>query len=319
MSRLHDELQHERLPNCHSFARQLEVSAKTIQRDIDFMRDRLGLPIEFDVVRNGYRYTKPVDQLPLATITEGELVALLVAQKAIAQYQGTPFEQPLAEAFARLTRDLDGPVTIALGAARSAITFKPVGAAPADLELFRKLSAAVLRGMEIEFDYRGLRHSRPERRQLQPWHLCCVDGQWYVIGHDLDRRAKRTFALPRIRKVRLRQGRFTRPADFSIRAHLGTAFGIYTGAGDHVIRLRFDGWAARFVRERFWHESQKFTDGPDDAIELELRLSSLEEIERWILGFGAHVEVLAPAALRSRIAAAGRALAARHGNRKGVQ
>lgn len=313
MSRIHEELQRGRFPNCSSLAREFEVSPKTIQRDLEFMRDRMRLPIAFEPAHNGYQYTEAVDQLPLATITEGEMVALLVAQKSIEQYKGTSFEGPLTRAFAKLTAQLDGPVTVALGEARAAITFKPVGAGQMELELFRQLSEAVLHSCEITFQYQGLRHPSAESRHLQPWHLCCVDSQWYVIGHDLDRGATRTFALPRIRAVEILPRRFVRPRDFSIREHLGGAFGVFAGTGRHVIRLRFDDWAARLVAERFWHESQRFSGGPNGTIDLELRLSSLEEVERWILSFGGHVEVIEPATLRQRVADAGRALAERNG------
>jgi proteasome accessory factor B len=312
MSRLHELLREGRSPNCSTVAREFEVAPKTIQRDIDFMRDRLGLPIEFDPPRHGYRYTRPVRQLPLATITEGELVALLVAQKAIEQYKGTAFEAPLVAAFDKLSRCMDEPVTLALGAARAAIAFKPIGAAHADLALFQRMSEAVLHSVEVRFDYRSLRSGTPERRHVQPWNLCCVDNQWYVIGRDLARGAKRTFALPRIQNAELLGRRFTKPAGFSIRGHLGGAFGIITGPGRHAVRLRFEGWAARFVRERFWHESQRFRDAPDGAVEMELRLGRFEEVERWITSFGAHVTVLGPEALRARVLAAGRALVRRH-------
>lgn len=105
---------------------------------------------------------------------------------------------------------------------------------------------------------------------------------------------------------------FVRPRDFSIKDHLGGAFGIFAGAGDHRIRLRFQGWATRIVRERFWHESQKFTEGKDGTLVMELRLSGLEEIQRWILSFGDQVEVLEPAELRETIAQLGRSISRRN-------
>lgn len=319
MNFIHERLQADAYPNCAAVACHFEVAAKTIQRDIDFMRDRWSLPIEWDAAHNGFRYTEPVESLPLATITEGELVAMLVAQKAIEQFRGTSFEEPLTQAFAKLASHLDGPVTIALGQARSAITFKPVGVGRGDLELFRKLSEAVLHSIEIEFSYHGLRDERPEKRRVQPWHLCCVDNQWYVIGHDTRRDAKRTFALPRIRRVKLTRRTFERPRDFSIKEHLGGAFGIFSGTGAHRIRLRFTDWAARLVRERFWHESQRLSDGPAGSVHLDLQLNSLEEVERWILSFGEYVQVLQPASLRARVAQAGRRIAGLNGGRPANQ
>ena len=312
MNFIHEQLEADKLPNCSSIAKAFEVTPKTIQRDIEFMRDRMGYPIEWDGARRGYRYTGPVEHMPMATITEGELVAMLVAQKAVEQFRGTPFEKPLANAFAKIADHLDGPVTVALGEARSAITFKPIGVGRGDLDLFRKLSEAVLHSVEIEFDYDKGDAQALRRRHLQPWHLCCVDNQWYVIGHDMDRGEKRTFAVTRMSAVRVTRRTFVRPRDFSIKDHLGGAFGIFAGTGDHRIRLRFDGWAVKIVRERFWHESQKFLERRDGSLEMELHLSSLEEVQRWILSFGDRVEVLQPASLRRTIAEIAATVAARN-------
>lgn len=312
MAYIHEQLQLDKHPNCSTLAAHFETSTKTIQRDIEFMRDRWSLPIEYDEPRHGYYYSQPVENLPLVTMTEGELVALLVAQKAVEQYAGTPFEAPLTNAFAKLTSQLDGPVSVALGAARHVFSFKAAGPARADLELFRQLSQAVLETREIAFDYRGLADTKPARRHVQPWHLCCVDSQWYLIGNDLDRAAKRTFALPRIGAVELTRRTFPRPAGFSIREHLGGSFGIVAGTGDYRVRLRFDSWAAQLVRERFWHDSQEIAERRDGGLELSLQLADLAEVERWALSWGEHIEVLAPKQLRERLAAVAQRVAAKH-------
>lgn len=64
MLRLHEWLVAGRNPNCRKLAEQFEVSAKTVQRDVNFMRDRLGLPIEYDKTRFGFHYTRPVTGFP---------------------------------------------------------------------------------------------------------------------------------------------------------------------------------------------------------------------------------------------------------------
>jgi proteasome accessory factor B len=76
--------------------------------------------------------------------------------------------------------------------------------------------------------------------------------------------------------------------------------------------VRFDAFASQLVRERFWHSSQTMAERRDGTVELTLRLGSLEEVERWILGWGEHAEVLSPAALRRRIAAVAREIALKH-------
>ncbi len=103
MMRMHQRLKAGRYPNCRKLADELEVSSKTVQRDIDFMRYRLGLPIEYDQLHFGFYYTEPVSHFPNIEISEGELVALYVGQKALAQYRGTSFEAPLSTAFRKIT------------------------------------------------------------------------------------------------------------------------------------------------------------------------------------------------------------------------
>ncbi len=84
MMRMHQRLKAGRYPNCRKLAEELEVSSKTVQRDIDFMRYRLGLPIEYDQLHFGFYYTEPVSSFPNIEISEGELVALYIGRKALA-------------------------------------------------------------------------------------------------------------------------------------------------------------------------------------------------------------------------------------------
>src|SRR6185295_15524659 len=102
MMRLHEKLRAGSFPNCRKLADELEVSTKTIQRDIDFMRDRLGLPIEYDQLHFGFVYTEPVTSFPSIEVSEGEVIALFVAEKALAQYRGTSYEKPLHSAFQKI-------------------------------------------------------------------------------------------------------------------------------------------------------------------------------------------------------------------------
>ena len=106
MLQLHQQIQAGQFPNCRKLANALEVSSKTIQRDIDFMRDRLGLPIAYDQLHFGFVYTEPVTHFPRIEVSEGEIVALFVAQKALEQYKGTSFEKPLRTAFEKIIEEL---------------------------------------------------------------------------------------------------------------------------------------------------------------------------------------------------------------------
>lgn len=299
--RLHEKLKAGAFPNCRKLADELKVSTKTIQRDIDFMRDRLNLPIEYDQLHFGFVYTEPVTHFPSIEVSEGEVVALFVAQKALAQYRGTSFEKPLRTAFEKISEGLQDRIGFQWGEVDAGISFRGLGVTVADLELFEKVSRAVLESHELAFEYQKLRSSRHEARRVQPYHLGCVENQWYLFAFDLARQQLRTFALPRMRKVRDTGAGFRRPADFSISKHLSDSFGVFTGKGRHRVRIWFDAFAARLVGERQWHPTQTIRQLRDGEVELTMTLGGLEEVERWVLSWGEHARVLEPVALKRQI------------------
>ncbi|HVU24820.1 MAG TPA: WYL domain-containing transcriptional regulator [Opitutus sp.] len=309
MLRIHDELRRGRLINCTKLMQHLEVSRKTIVRDIAFMRDRLDLPIEYDPLIQAYRYTHPVNAFPTVHVTEGELLALLVARRALEQYRGTPFHRQLEIAFEKLAGGLRDRISFSPADELSSVSFKNIGLGKTDLAVFNALSGAVLRQFEVTFAYRKPGDAKKSPRRVRPYHLANRENSWYLVGFDLERDALRTFALPRIDDVVVTKESFTRPADFSPEKFFANALGVLGGAGDYRVVIRFAASVAERIREREWHESQEMRELPGGALELALRLGALTEIEQWVLGWGAAAEVLAPPELRASIRRTAAALA----------
>lgn len=310
MLHLHQKLQEGRAVNCTSLGRELEVARKTVVRDIAYMRDQLGLPIEFDAVANTYHYTEAVDAFPTVNISEGEVFSLLVAQRALEQYRGTPFHRQLAASFEKLTAALKDTVTFGPSDDMAAVSFKHVGVGKADAEVFERLTRGVVRRLEVTFDYRKPGGAVVERRQVRPYHLSSRQNLWYLVGFDVQRGALRTFAVPRITNVETTSAKFERPEDFSPEEFFAKALGVVGGGGEsYKVMVRFAAGSADRVREREWHESQKVRELPGGAVELTLQLGALEEIERWVLQWGADAEVVQPKELRRRLSAVALALA----------
>jgi predicted DNA-binding transcriptional regulator YafY len=299
MMKIHDELRRDTLVNCTKLMKSLEVSRKTVVRDIAFMRDRLELPIEFDAQIQAYRYTQPVNSFPTVNVTEGELLALLVAQRALEQYRGTPFHRQLEIAFGKLAGGLRDRISFSPADELRAVSFKNIGLGKTDLAVFNSLSGAVLKQQEVEFDYRKPGDAKKSERKVQPYHLANRENSWYLIGFDLERRALRTFALPRIADVVVTKQVFVRPNDFSPEKFFSTALGVLGGTGDFKVVIRFAPTVAERVREREWHESQEMRELPGGMLELRLRLGALVEVEQWILSWGGSAEVVGPAELRT--------------------
>lgn len=301
MLAIHDALQAGKSVNASHFGRELEVSRKTIQRDIAFMRDQLGLPIEWDGSENSYFYSGTVDAFPTVQISESELFALLVAERAIQQYHGTPYEEPLRTALRKLSEGLSNTAFLSLDTLDTPVSFKPLGVGQAEMDVFQKFNRAVVQSEEVTFKYKGLSDKAFKKRHLQPWHLACVDNQWYCVGWDLIREAKRTFALVRMKEVALTGKYFDPPKDFDIREHLRDSLGIFAGNGRYEVKLEFDAFAANLIREKTWHPSQKLSELDDGRLQVEMTLSELWEVERWVLSWGSRVKVLEPSKLRKQV------------------
>lgn len=301
MLRIHEALRRGAMVNCTTLARDLEVNRKTVIRDIAFMRDRLDLPIEFDPRIQAYRYTHPVSAFPTVQVTEGELLALLVARRALEQYRGTPFHRQLEIAFEKLAGGLKDRISFSPADELRTVSFKNMGLGRADLAAFNALSGAILRQRAVEFDYRKPGEKSSTRRRVQPYHLANRENLWYLVAFDPQRGALRTFAVPRLSRVTVTDEAFVRPEDFSPERFFADALGVLGGTGDFRVRLRFNPTAADRVREREWHESQVIDERPDGFLDVTLRLGALAEVERWVLGWGAAVEVLEPPELRERI------------------
>ena len=151
MLRVHNELKAGSFPNCSSMAKEMEVSTKTISRDIDFMRDRMLMPIEYDATLHGYYYTREVESMPTIDISEGELLALSIARKSLDHYKGTPFEKPLQNAFNKISANLPTTITANLSELSEAISFKQSHVSNFDEQTLQTITKAVLDRKVVTF------------------------------------------------------------------------------------------------------------------------------------------------------------------------
>jgi proteasome accessory factor B len=310
MLTIHEGIQSGRGPNCVKLAEELEVSTRTLKRDVEFMRDRLNLPIVYDEQRHGLYYSRPVDRFPGLPLHEAERFAVAVAQKAMAQFQGTPFARSLRTAFRRLTQT--GVRNDFWGRLQQGFSFRPFAPEATDSGIFDTVIRALGQCRALSFEYKNLGATEAQTRRVHPYHVACIENHWYLFAHDVERQALRTFALARLQAPRLTRQHFVPPRDFDPEDYLRGSFAVLKGGSDYEVVVEFDRWATGLVGGRQWHVSQTLTELPAGGSRLRLRLSGLEEVERWVLSWGTHATVVRPQALRARLAGTGRVLGARY-------
>ncbi len=208
------------------------------------------MPLEFDHDKKGYYYTSEVSSFPTLQISEGELFALLVAEKALQQYRGTTFERPLVSAFKKMAASPADTVSLNLAEWERTISFRTSAEPILNLEVFDTLSRATAKRQQLQLTYRKPGKRDTELRVIDPYHLANINGEWFLFAWCHLRKDIRTFAPARIQAIETTGQTFDRPQKFSLEKRLRDSFGVQSGHGSFDVVIRFNELVADYIREK---------------------------------------------------------------------
>lgn len=295
------QVRRDMFPNAAALARRFEISVKTAQRTIDYMRDKLCAPLDYDPHRKGYFYTESGFALPAFEVSQNELLAVLLAQNLLAGSAGGVISRSI-RSFGRKLFAATG--AMGLSEERISEAFSAVwhGYAPAEAETFRTVADALMQRRRLAFHYFAPSTNERTERLVEPHHLQHYMGGWMLLARCLDRDGWRTFHLGRMREVRLAAHPFAPRGAAEWQPQMAGAFGIFQGRAPVRVVLRFNPFRARWVRDELWHAEQTVEEQADGALLLSFPVADFREVKLRILQFGADVEVVAPLDLRREVA-----------------
>ena len=291
------ELQKGECPNCRSLAETWEVSTKTIQRDIDYLRDQLGAPIAYDASRHGYTYTEPSFRLPSLNISESDLFAVCIAEKALRQFENTPLHSKLADVFERIASSLPRSTQVNPDWVHERILFFEAPATRIQQDVWETLASAIRTNCRVRIAHAGPNESGSSVRTVEPYYLVNFRNAWYLSSYCCMRSDIRTFAVSRIQSADLLSETFKIPDDMDAATLFGDHFGIRWNTEWHTVRIRFNNHAAPYIRERKWHPQQILRSHRDGSLTLTFKTNHLSEVKDWILSWGENARALSPPAL----------------------
>jgi predicted DNA-binding transcriptional regulator YafY len=272
-------------------ARRFEVSQRTIFRDLSALQQS-GVAIE--QVDGRYRRVTGAGRPVALDSGELELVRLSLSNPALERRRG-----PIARALRNLRDRLDAALR---ERASSATTLSgPDRTGEAGLNVLDQLEGAISAGRPVTIRYRSLSGGSDQERGVDPWKLFHREGAWYLIGRCHLHDEARLFRVDRVAWSRTESGRFEAPRDFDVGRMLESAWSVFVGQGKHEIVLRFAPALAALIENARHHPGEEKQRRPDGSIEYRVHLSSLEEIARWVVGFGGAVRVEAPPELVRRV------------------
>ena len=110
----------------------------------------------------------------------------------------------------------------------------------------------------LNFQYRSVSSQEYKARVLNPYHVLCQKGNWYVFGYDQVAGENRIYAFSRFKNPKITAEQFTIPEGFDISKEVDLSFGIWHNTGvSEDYELLFDSSLANYILEREWHKGQK--------------------------------------------------------------
>jgi len=298
--------------SAQDLADRIGVSKRTIYRDVEAMSADADLPIWQDGGKFGLE--REAFLQPLA-LTLHEATTLFLAARLLAKVSDE-HDTELIGAFVKLAQIL--PPVLAEHIEATVDVFSGTPPNPRFTKVFRVLAEgwAHRRVVEIEYDAGAYDPGKPVRRtRVQPLAIepSALTHALYLLAWDEGRGARRTFKVERILSATLTPETFEAPEDYSPAAELARAWDVI--ADDEPLRvvIRFSPAVAKRAAETRWHPSQELEEQADGSLVWRGEVAGTREIRIWIMGWGAHAEVLEPESLRDDVAVELRRAAALYG------
>lgn len=274
---------------------ELEVSPATLKRDLDYLRDRLGAPIEYDRSLNGYRFGKEYrgqrHELPGLWFSEPELFSLLMINQLLGDLGSegviSRHLQPLLDRIHQmLGKDSDIKVLLK--------RVKIIGLArrPVPSQVFEMIGEALLKRRRLHLRYLTRGRGVASERDVSPQRLVHYRHTWYLDAWCHSRERLLRFALDAIEDATDTGARATDVPLKQVESEMDGGYGIYAGGRVDWVTLMFSPQAARWVSHEEWHPDQKGQLHADGRYQLAIPYSDPTELAMDILRHAGEVSIV---------------------------
>jgi predicted DNA-binding transcriptional regulator YafY len=298
---IHREIAGGGYPSLSHLARMLEVTERTVKREIEFLRSELNAPLKYSREKNGYCYAAPGWSLPLVKLSEGELLAFFIAENALRLTGHAPQAQVLKQAFAKLATLLPEQVSFNLATLGENINFQALPFAGADWQVLQQIAVAAVNLQTIEFDYYSPHKREQTHRRADVYLLHNFAGDWFAVSYDYLRGEMRDFHVGRMKNVKLTNSYFEVSAGWNAAEYLKSGFFMMRGGRQTRVEIEFEAHQAQWIRERrFFHPDETREELADGKLKLSFRVGAdaLEAVSRFCLTYAGGCRVLNPPKLK---------------------
>ncbi|MBV9718182.1 MAG: WYL domain-containing protein [Candidatus Eremiobacteraeota bacterium] len=270
-----------------------------------------GFPLYFDRAANVYRFAEGYS-LKRLDLDSGELFGL-VALRALAASIGGTIGSSIDDVAEKLV-DSTGRGTRARVEASSPVAFRlsEVRLDERGERAFTLLSSAERNSRSVQFTYLD-KEGRNSTRTVDPYGFIVNAGRVYCVAYDQTRRDMRTFAVDSIGDPDVLARTFVRPNGFNVEAYAAASIsGLLHADQTSDVRVRFAPRVAKAAIAAHVVAEREIETRDDGSAEILYRVADVDELVRWVLGWGSQAEVIAPASARTRISELAREISAKY-------
>lgn len=294
-----------RVVSAATFMDELGISLATLKRDLEYLRDRMNMPIEWDRDTRGYRYSTdlpngPTFSLPGMWFNASEVHALLMMQQLLANLGPGLLSTHVAPLQIRL-KALLGSGDHNPEEVQNRFHLAHVAKRLLPLKCFETIATATLNRQQLNITHLDRRSGQELVRIISPQKLLFYRDNWYIDAWCHMRKAIRSFSIDAIRLAELLETPALEVDPLKLQTHFEKGYGIFSGNKVCWAKLRFTSERARWVSSEQWHPEQRSGFDSEGHYWLEIPYTDDRELIMDILKYGQDVEVQAPQQLRDRI------------------
>lgn len=167
-------------------------------------------------------------------------------------------------------------------------------------DLLIDILGAIISRKRCIIDYNSFKSGLVKKYHVNPLHLFENDGGLYLMVQIEESGKIYTFAIERIKEIKINSETFEYPTNFDAAKFLNQSFGIFMDECFHC-RVWFSADVSRYIKERRWADEQAIVENNDGSIILEMQTCGWRDVRRWVLSFGKESRILSPELMKTEI------------------
>ncbi len=286
--------------NADKLAEECGVTERSIYRDIISLSE-MNIPIYYD---NGYKLASD-NFLPPLNFSIEEYQLLKTALESSPLLKTDKYQEVYRTLLPKIENCLSDQVQKEKRYApkTTRIDINDSSEDDSSVQFYGLIEKAISLQQAIKLKYKSIKSGETERT-VEPYFIIFRGSAFYFVGLCHRKNEYRTFRMDRIIDVTLTDSDFIKSDEITAESYFDGSWSIFSGDPIDVVAL-FRGEAARVVLASTHHHDEKIEQLENDIVKYSVTTKGIEEIQRWLIGFGEQVEVVAPQELKESLASIG--------------